>query len=850
MWIKPNTGGGGGVEVVKKVTEQIKHQMHYTLPSVASVVCVAELQRSLFIFISLWLVVYAVTVAELSHVQEARAAQFILYIERGPRTENNKLCPKSEVASSGHCSGRPKANSQIPHDHWVSEVRGSCSTDVKENRNLDNLFSKEGVAAEAAQPPNGSAGGGRKRPLEEGNNGHTHSKYKPKKRKKAPGPVLPKNALMQLNEIKPGLQYKLLSQTGPVHAPVFVMTVEVNGQLFEGSGPTKKKAKLSAAEKALRSFVQFPNASEAHMAMGRTLSVHTDFTSDHADFPDMLFNAFETSNPVGDSFYLTSSSYGSFSSLELEYPLLPSPVPNLVQASLLPVPSTSVSRTSSKNPVMILNELRPGLKYDFVSESGESHAKNFVMSVTVDTQNFQGSGRNKKLAKARAAQAALAALFNMQVDQAPSQQPIPREGLQLHLPQVLADAVSRLVVDKFSELTDNFTSPHARRKVLAGVVMTTGTDVKEAQVICVSTGTKCINGEYMSDRGLALNDCHAEIVARRSLIRYLYSQLDHFLSNNKEEHQRSIFTRCDNRQGFRLKENVQFHLYISTSPCGDARIFSPHEAGVEDQGDRHPNRKARGQLRTKIESGEGTIPVRSSNTIQTWDGVLQGERLLTMSCSDKIARGRQVTGAMIRLLDETPAAPLSSTHICLFRRNSRKWNVVGFQGSLMSYFTEPIYFSSIILGSLYHADHLSRAMYQRITEIEDLPQPFSLNRPLLSGISNTEARQPGKAPNFSVNWTVGDQGLEVINATTGKDDLGRPSRLCKHVLYSRWMRLHCKLSPTLRIRTPRPCSYHEAKQAAVEYHSAKHSLFRAFHRAGLGAWVKKPIEQDQFALTT
>lgn len=41
-------------------------------------------------------------------------------------------------------------------------------------------------------------------------------------------------------------------------------------------------------------------------------------------------------------------------------------------------------------------------------------------------------------------------------------------------PQVLADAVSRLVVDRFSELTENFTSPHARRKVLAGVVMTTG----------------------------------------------------------------------------------------------------------------------------------------------------------------------------------------------------------------------------------------------------------------------------------------------------------------------------------------------------------------------------------------
>ncbi|XP_047210712.1 double-stranded RNA-specific editase 1-like [Girardinichthys multiradiatus] len=695
-----------------------------------------------------------------------------------------------------------------------TQIMSSCSTDVKENRHLDNLFSKDRVASVAGQLPGGKTGRGRKRPLAEGTNGRSTCKYWPKKRKKVPGPILPKNALMQLNEIKPGLQYKLLSQSGPVHAPVFVMTVEVNGQLFEGSGPTKKKAKLNAAEKALRSFVQFPNASEAHMAMGRTLSVHTDFTSDQGDFPDVLFNGFETSRALDDPLYLAPNNNSSFTSLGIAYPLLHPPASDIVQSCLPPTPSAFISVTAGKNPVMILNEMRPGLKYDFVSESGESHAKNFVMSVTVDTHNFQGSGRNKRLAKARAARAALSVLFNIELDQVPSRQPIPREGLQLHLPQVLADAVFRLVVEKFRELTDNFTSPHARRKVLAGVVMTTGRDVKEAEVICVSTGTKCINGEYMSDRGLALNDCHAEIIARRSLVRFLYSQLEHFLSSNEEEHHKSIFTSYDNKQGFRLKENVQFHLYISTSPCGDARIFSPHEAAVEDQSDRHPNRKARGQLRTKIESGEGTIPVRSGSSIQTWDGVLQGERLLTLSCSDKIAR----------------------------------WNVVGFQGSLMTYFTQPIYFSSIILGSLYHADHLSRAMYQRLTEIEVLPPSYSLNKPLLSGISNTEARQPGKAPSFSVNWTVGDQGLEVINGNTGKDDLGRPSRLCKHALYTRWMDLHSKLSSTLLIQTVQPRSYHEAKQAAVEYHLAKQALFRVFHKAGLGAWVKKPVEQDQFSL--
>ena len=84
---------------------------------------------------------------------------------------------------------------------------------------------------------------------------------------------------------------------------------------------------------------------------------------------------------------------------------------------------------------------------------------------------------------------------------------------------------------------------------------------------------------------------------------------------------------------------LNYFIFIS-APCGDARIFSPHEAepssDPNSSADPHPNRKARGQLRTKIESGEGTIPVKSSDGIQTWDGALQGSRLLTMSCSGEL----------------------------------------------------------------------------------------------------------------------------------------------------------------------------------------------------------------------
>ena len=215
-------------------------------------------------------------------------------------------------------------------------------------------------------------------------------------------------------------------------------------------------------------------------------------------------------------------------------------------------------------------------------------------------------------------------------------QPVAPGDGSLHLPQALADRVAKLVQTKFSELTDNLTSPYARRKVLAGIVMTTSDNVDEAEVIAVATGTKCINGEYMSDQGFSLNDCHAEVIARRCLRRFFFSQLA--LHMEGQDAAASIFQAREGVPGFKLKDNIKFHLYISTSPCGDARIFAPHEMGVEGEGDRHPNRKARGQLRTKIESGEGTIPVRSSGGLQTWDGVLQGERLLTMSCSDKISR--------------------------------------------------------------------------------------------------------------------------------------------------------------------------------------------------------------------
>uniref|UniRef100_A0A673ASB3 Adenosine deaminase RNA specific B2 (inactive) n=1 Tax=Sphaeramia orbicularis TaxID=375764 RepID=A0A673ASB3_9TELE len=689
----------------------------------------------------------------------------------------------------------------------------TSSAEVKENRNIGNLEDHSIGSAECQSlfcsdsARSGSSGLKRKRPLEEDNNGHMCQLrfiYK-----KLSWSEAPKNALVQLNELRPGLQYRMVSQTGPVHAPVFSIAVEVNGLTFEGTGPTKKKAKMRAAELALKSFIQFPNAPQAHLAMGNISNPSADFTSDQADFPDTLFKEFESS-PCSDGLsFCNSAAESELLSSELlrHGRLLRHTLDLMVQAQqrlggIVPEPEVP------KSPVALLNELRPGLRYACLSERAEGRRlRSFVMAVRVDGRIFEGCGRSKKLAKTQAAQCALQALFNIRT--AP-------EGRTRGdcVFQDFADSIFHLVREKYRSLVGGCSPAHARHKSLAGIVMTRDLDLRHAQVVALSTGTKCINGEYLSDQGQVVNDCHAEVTARRALLRFLYAQLELFLSKRPEDWDESIFVR-HKECSYRLRDNVHFHMYVSTSPCGDGRLNSPYEITTDLHSSRHLMRKHRSHLRTKIESGEGTVPVRCRGPVQTWDGVLQGEQLITMSCTDKITR----------------------------------WNVLGLQGALLSHFVEPVYLHSLTVGSLRHTGHLGRVLNQRQERLGPLATTYRRNQPLLSGLSCADYQQAGKASCVSVNWTLGDAQLEVVNTATGRRrDSGTPSRLCKHTLFTRWNRLNRKVSMSCRTRGGR-LMYSEAKMAARPYQTVKQQWFRSLQETGLGTWVKKPPEQEQFLLS-
>ncbi|XP_063970667.1 tRNA-specific adenosine deaminase 1-like isoform X2 [Lytechinus pictus] len=101
----------------------------------------------------------------------------------------------------------------------------------------------------------------------------------------------------------------------------------------------------------------------------------------------------------------------------------------------------------------------------------------------------------------------------------------------------------------------------------------------EWKVVAMASGSKCIGASKMSKTGDILNDSHAEVLARRGFLRYLYHQLRLALMGC---HDNSIFSDPGGDGRCRLKEGVRFHFYTSHTPCGDASIFPKADQGCTD----------------------------------------------------------------------------------------------------------------------------------------------------------------------------------------------------------------------------------------------------------------------------
>ncbi|XP_061101441.1 double-stranded RNA-specific adenosine deaminase isoform X2 [Conger conger] len=598
-----------------------------------------------------------------------------------------------------------------------------------------------------------------------------------------PGGKNPVSMLMEYSQ-RSGhpIEFFNTGQEGPPHDPRFMFRVKVGDSLFpEAYAPSKKAARQLAAEEAVKELL-----GDGRLQLNK---------------PSMTFC------PVGD---------------DENGPAMP-PCP-----SLPPLTAAELQAAHEAGVGDLINHLNNNavsglLEYArargfaaeirLVGQSGPPHEPRFTYQAKLGGRWFPPvCASNKKQGKQEAADAALRVLIGEAEKAARTGEltpELPVCGGTLH------DQIAMVSHQRFNALTARIQHSLLGRKILATIVMRKGDTL--GTVVSLGTGNRCVKGEELSLKGDTVNDCHAEIISRRGFIRFLYSELMKHHAGTEE----SLFEPAEDGK-LRVRPDVTFHLYISTAPCGDGALFDKScSEEAEGTGTHHQplfQNVKQGKLRTKVENGEGTIPVESSAIVPTWDGIQHGERLRTMSCSDKILR----------------------------------WNVLGLQGALLSHFLHPVYLRSVTLGYLYSHGHLTRAICCRMARDGDdfrknLPPNFSVNHPEVGRVSVYDStRHTGKTKESSVNWSQADRlSVEVLDGTKGKLDSPKldVSRVTKSNMFRLFRALCQQMGRTDLLQQP---SYAQAKMAAEPFQRAKAQFFQALGAHGYGAWIGKPLEEKSF----
>ncbi|XP_039153159.1 double-stranded RNA-specific editase 1-like isoform X2 [Drosophila simulans] len=231
--------------------------------------------------------------------------------------------------------------------------------------------------------------------------------------------MLPKNALMALNEVK-GVTISDFTIDSNTDGG-FTAVVTVNSNQYEGKGTSKMTAKNAACEKAWRDFIiakMTPKPPRIHQVeMG---AEPIDTKEDEADARDddmpmlnlasfAIYKLFAEWEREG---YVVPEMHPSANAAQQAGEDAGTPVPAAPKEPKKPPVRTELpSGWETMHPATILCIMRPGLSYVNYGSSGDNTNGMQHLGITVDNQEFHAHGRSKKIARRNVAVKVCNSLF-------------------------------------------------------------------------------------------------------------------------------------------------------------------------------------------------------------------------------------------------------------------------------------------------------------------------------------------------------------------------------------------------------------------------------------------------------